>query len=130
MLLKPVAPHELRGVWSWIKAGLEETIEKCGEDYLAEDVYVSIRGGVSFLYTIEDKGFVILQKHTDPHGPVLFVWCIWGVGMMPQADQIMAELDELARGIGARLLRHHSPLKAWTRLGYFKPVSTVYERKL
>ena len=130
MILKPVTQAQLRDVWPWVKAGLEATIKKCNDDYLAEDVYVSLRQSVSYLYTIEDKGFVILQRHVDPDGPVLFVWCLHAPGFMPRADEIMADIDELARSIGATLIRHHSPRGAWERIGYFKPKSVVYERRI
>jgi len=78
---------------------------------------------------IEDKGFVIFQRHNDCDGPVLFVWVIWGE-LWDLQEQIFTEIEGLARAMNAKRIRMHSPRKAWHKFDFFTAKATIFEREL
>lgn len=116
-------------MWDWVRDGLWDVKDKCKEPWIPEHIYTSIRTGGSFLYTVEDAGFVVFQRHVDTDGPVLFVWIMSG-RLMPYKAQLYTDIDEIGRGIKARRIRWHSPRKFWARNGYGKMKTTIYEREL
>jgi hypothetical protein len=129
LILAPVSLDKLDDVWSWVREGLWSVKEKCSEPWIPEHIYTALRSGSAFLYTIEDAGFAVFQRHADVDGPVLFVWILHGK-LAPYEKQLYTDIDELARGINARRIRWHSPRKGWAQRGYAKMKTIIYEREL
>lgn len=131
-MLQPVAPQDLSDIWPWVREGVQDVILKCNERFLPEDVYHSLRLGHSFLYTIDDVGFVIVKRDTDVSGEgALFVWIMWAEPetMRPREEQCFAELAELARKANCRVVRMHSPREGWERRGW-NITHRIYEREV
>ena len=134
-MLQPVAPQELASVWEFVRGGLLKTIAKTNDDWLPEDVYVEIKGGVSFLYLIfargERIGFVVLQKWDKYHaGPRLFVRALWAEPrkLLPYHDDFYEALHDLARKAGCVAMRMTSP-RRWELDGW-TPKQSIYEMEV
>ncbi len=132
MKLRPIT--DLHKHWPWIRNGLLHCIDKTGERWLPEDVYLAIKAGTSFVFALEthkDVGFVVLQQHNDPDGACLFIWALWTEpGAAREREQaVYAALDEQRRKIGAKRLRMWSPRRAWEREGFWTQVSAIYEHE-
>jgi hypothetical protein len=126
---------EARQRWAWIRAGLEHCLAKVGGDrWLPEDVYGELKAGTAYCYVVDHDGatpaFLIVQKHHDQDGPALFVWVMWAEAFVltRHMDAVMAELGKLARGIGAKRIRHESPRKGWGK--FFVSQRTIYEQEI
>jgi len=128
-LLHAVSTDKVRDSWPAILPGLQEVRDRCNEVWWPEDVYASLMSGHSFLYMIEDCGFVIFQKHADADGPVLFIWIIWGE-FKAIHPAVSAEIEQLAVAMKAKRIRMHSPRKGWERFPFFKRKSVIYEREI
>ncbi len=129
MILAPVPPERLHDSWGWIRDGLWRVKEKCNEPWFPEDIIYQLGAKTAFIYAAQDKGFLIFQRHTDLDGPVLFVWIISGE-LMPFREQIKADVQEIARSIGAKRVRFHSPRKGYAKMGFGKMKTTIYELEL
>lgn len=128
MMLQPIAIPKIASLWSWIKEGLLRLLEKNGDTWSPEHVYHSLMSGESFLYVVPEKGFVVLRRHTDVDGSVaLFIWIMYGKGLMPHNAQLSEELDALGRGIGAKCVRWESS-RNWGKFARAK--YHIYERNL
>lgn len=125
---------EVREAWGWIRNGLLDVIARARAIYTPEDVYIAIAGGQAHVYEIEHAGdalgFAVLQKIADPDGAALFIWALWAEpgALALKSVTLFTELDNLARSIGARRIRMHSPRKGWVR--YMDNVSTIFEREV
>ncbi len=130
-MLKPVSQQEIAGCWTWVKAGLEKLIAKTRDDWKPEDVYHELKSGVSFLYLIEDVGFIVLQKWANYHdGARLFVRAIWAEpnSLAPRRDELYDELKAIARQQGCVAMRMTSP-RRWELAGW-EPKQTIYEMEV
>lgn len=130
--MKAVELHELADVWQWARPGVEQLLREYGERLIAEDVYFAIRSGQAWMFTIEDAGFVVLQKHTDVDGSAaLFVWLTWGERgeLKEHYERSLEELNEMAKKAKCRVLRMWSPREGWQRVGW-KLTHHVYEREV
>lgn len=126
--MTPIPADQLHAHWPWVRKGLEEVRKKCREEWLPEDVYLALKTGNAFLVTLDNDGFLVLQKHHGFRGPILFVWVVWGPHRLQQRQQEIEDgLDDIARGMGAAAIRHHSPFKAWARQGYTE-MNRIYQR--
>ena len=127
MNVQYIKQDELRGVWQYIKPGLEVILKKSPESWIPEDIYSDCFTGRSLLWVfVEDNsvvGFVVLQ----PIGDNLHIWCAYGKG---DFDAGMDHVLVLAREGGARTISFDSWRKGWDRkakaLG-FRPRKWVRE---
>jgi hypothetical protein len=133
--LRPLPWLDARARWEWLRAGLEHVRRKVGgERWLPEDIYGELKAGTAFCYVVElgstTPAFLIVQRQVDLDGIALFVWVMWAEPhvLTQHMAAVMAELNQLARSIGARRLRHESPRKGWGR--FFIAQRTVYEQEL
>jgi hypothetical protein len=133
--LRPLPWLEARQRWAWIRAGLQATLDKVGnERWLPEDIYAELRGGTAHCYVVEHAGktpaFLVVQRQTDLDGIALFVWVMWAEAHVLTAhmDAVMDQLHQLARSIGARRIRHESPRRGWGK--FFVAQRTIYEQEL
>lgn len=123
----------VRSMWEWIRGGLLHIIRKTHADWIPEDVYADIMAGTAVVRVYrdangDDKGFMVLQRHDYKHGTELFVWCMWGE-LWDMKDGLLADLDALAKSLGANKIRMKSPRKGYLRTG-FKLREYVYEREV
>ena len=127
MNVQYIKQDELRGVWQYIKPGLEVILKKSPESWIPEDIYSDCFTGRSLLWVfVEDNsvvGFVVLQ----PIGDNLHIWCAYGKG---DFDAGMDHVLLVAREGGARTISFDSWRKGWDRkakaLG-FRPRKWVKE---
>jgi hypothetical protein len=123
----------VRAMWGWIRAGLERILRKTDPDWLPEDVWTDLMSGnaVCRVYRDaigDDLGFVILQRMDYKHGSSLFVWCMAGE-LWSVREELVRDLDEVAKSIGAKTVMAKSPRKGYARVG-FKLKEYVYEREV
>ena len=130
----PMTLPEVRAEWGWLRNGLLTVIERTRERWLPEDVWQSIMGQHAFAWRItkdaDDIGFMVLRRDMDVDGPALFVWALWVEpdGLRDCYRELMAQIDDVARRIGAKRIRMESPREGWTWVKFFDPVRTIYER--
>lgn len=116
--MQAVPPEQLNDVWRWARRGVEQVLQKQSPRVLPEDVYYALRMGVAWLYTVDDRGFLIVQRHIDADGSAaLFVWIIWG-RLKDDREVITQELNEMARKAQCRIIRQQSNRKGWQRAGW------------
>jgi hypothetical protein len=134
--LRPQSWQQVRNQWGWVRNGLQAIIERTNERWMPEDIWVALRGANAFLHNIDkdgdDVGFLVLQQHSDPDGPALFVWAMWCEpgALMSCKTEFFERLREVAQRIGAARIRMESPREGWEWVGYLDPVLTVYEAEL
>lgn len=130
--MKPVDPHELPAVWQWARPGVEQVIREQGLRILPEDVYFALRSGNAWMFTVEDVGFVVLQRHADVDGSgALFVWLTWGEPqrMEEHYAATLEEINEMAKRVKCGVVRMWSNRKGWERVGW-KLTHHIYEREV
>lgn len=115
MMFAYVNPVDLHKHWESVRTGIESILDKTGEPFIAEDVYASVKTGASHLYLV-DNGFVVLQniKETYTNDPILFVWLAYNPGDEDITDDMLGELQKLAKSIGAKTVQWTSP-RRWVR---------------
>ena len=127
MNVQYIKQDELRGVWQYIKPGLEVILKKSPESWIPEDIYSDCFTGRSLLWVfVEDNsvvGFVVLQ----PIGDNLHIWCAYGKGdSRAGLDHVLG----IARSGGAKTISFDSWRKGWDKkakaLG-FRPRKWVRE---
>jgi hypothetical protein len=116
--------------WPRIKRGLEELLRKAPDDWIPEDVYLSLGTGQAYCFEI-GTGFAVVQVSPYLRGKMLFVWCLY----MPRGNDkgaVIDALDSLARGAGCNVIRFHSSREGWRGFfdGEFAETARVYERKI
>jgi hypothetical protein len=137
MNLVALDPKKIASAWPFVRAGCEKVLAKTNDRWIPEDVYMEVRSGSAFLYMIEHEsdeiGFIVVRRVMDPDGPVLFVWIMWTEpGLMAESSNwkaVIAELDALARSIGAKRIRHYSSRSGFEEHGAFTLKMHIYERE-
>ena len=136
--LSAIPATAIRDVWPLVKPGLDKMLEQYKDRWIPEDVYLALSTGAAFLYLIdieqETHGFMVLKNFADTDGLALFVWVIYAdPQMLKQEDryeEILSQLDELARKVGAKRIRHYSHRGGWTAKKMFKLKMHIYEREV
>lgn len=137
-MLRHIKPDDLIFEWERVRAGLLEVMKHSAEDWLPEDVYLSLKTGNSALYVAEDAqgdylGFVVLQVLPMFHGKRLHVWCAHSTNTRWLVRTFNTDVQALAKEIGAKKVTFTSPRPEWQRValrGGFKPSQTTYEISL
>ena len=136
--LQAITVMGVREAWPFVRKGLDSMLEKHQDRWLPEDVYFELMAGTAFLYIInhedEELGFMVVKKFVDFDGLALFVWIIHAEnGSMKENDRwkdVMAELDALAKNVGAKRIRHYSPRGGFGEIGAFDLKMHIYEREV
>lgn len=105
---------------------------------MPEDIWLALQSKAAFLYMLEENGdpigFFVFKNHYDVDGPVLFVWVLHtapdAVGTIERAMEIMVEVEKLAKSVGAKRIRHHSPRSGWVFADMFELKMHIYEREV
>ena len=133
-ILHPVHAKDVREHWPTIRPRLVSLLERFPDIWIPEDVYLELRTGQAHLYLLESDGFCVLKKLDDYAGPVLFVWILDADPQTMKDGEryraVLEELDALARLIGAKQIRQHSPRGGWTAKGMFKLKMHIYVREV
>jgi hypothetical protein len=132
-LLKHVKSDELKEHWSWVREGLAR-LECMGPDWVPEDCYHLLRLGLphgAMLSIIGDKkGFLVWQRYPGDDGRgQLFILALVGNDLLRHYKELDAELDDLARQLSCRKIRHISKHTQWADLNW-SLLGHVYEREL
>ena len=138
MKLIPLDPKKVASAWPFVRAGCEKVLAKTNDRWIPEDVYMELRSNSAFLYIIEHEsdevGFIVVRRVMDPDGPALFVWIMYTIpGLMKESENwkmVIAGLDELARSIGAKRIRHYSSRSGFEEHGAFTLKMHIYEREV
>jgi hypothetical protein len=138
MNLRPIPPAEIAYEWELVRAGLLEVKKATTDDWLPEDVYMSIKQGQAALFVGEDEhgdyiGFVVLKLVNTYHGKRLDIWAAYCSGKQPAMRIYLPKIKALALAAGAQSIGFSSARPEWqaaaARIG-FKPVQTTYELAL
>jgi hypothetical protein len=121
-----IPPENLHEHWSYVRAGLEIVRRRAGGDWLPEDVYTALKNGNSLLYK-RDTGFVVVTPIRDFDGTTAFIWAAYEQDRNFQFE-VVPEVIEICRELGARRIRWDSTRKGWAR--HYRAVSTTYELEL
>ena len=125
-------------MWGFVRAGLEDLLAKYHDRWIPEDVYFEIRSGAAALFMIdvdeEQKGFTVLKNFNDVDGLALFIWTLWAepntMKEEGRYEQVLFEMEKIAKGMGAKRIRHYSPRGGWTVKGLFELKMHIYEREI
>lgn len=136
--MRHIPAQDLIYEWERVRAGLLEVQKHSVEDWLPEDVYMTIKQGGATLWMAEDEqgdylGFVILQVIPTFHSKRLHVWCAYGNNNRPVLRRFLGEIKELAKQAGARKITFLSPRDEWLAVGKrggFKPTQTTFELEI
>ncbi len=130
MILRHIAPADLREHWPRVRQGLQRIIDDgLGPDWIPEDVYAGLRNGGSHLAFVGDEGFIVWQHYPGEDGRgQLFILACEGTGMLKHYPKVYDELDDLARKIGAKRIRHISKHETWGK--YWTLLGHIYEREV
>lgn len=134
MILKHIKPEDLKEHWPKVREGLTK-LEQFDPDWMPEDAYHLLRLGLpngAVLSLIAEDGFLIWQRYPGDDGRgMLFVLAIVAYqagSMLKHYPAIYEELDELARSMNCKRVRHISKHPEWE--GKFKLLGYVYEREI
>jgi hypothetical protein len=133
-----IPPEDLIFEWERVRAGLLEVQKGSGDDWLPEDVYLTLKAGQASLHIAEDKhgdylGFVVLQLLPTFHGKRLHVWCAYSATSRPLMRILLAELREMATAAKAHKITFSSARNEWLgvcKRGGFEATQTTFELKL
>jgi hypothetical protein len=135
--LSPVPPEKCRDVWDYVRPGLVQVREKCNDRWLPEDIWLALQSKAAFLYMLEEDGdtigFFVFKNFYDVDGLALYVWVLHApnaVQTSERAMEVIAQIDALAKGVGAKRIRHHSPRGGWLFKEMFELKMHLYEREV
>lgn len=119
VLLRPVQQTELSQYWPLIKAGVEKIAEHSVDDWIVEDVYMSIKQGASFLYVAFVAsyyvGFLVVTPTIGWTGPQLHVWLCYNRGERDVLETFLPTLRQIAKERGAQKITMTSPRRGWEK---------------
>lgn len=120
-MLRPIPPKDLIYEWERVRAGLVEVKKATTDDWLPEDVYMSIKQGGAALYVGEDDhgdylGFVVLRLTPTFHGSRLDVWAAHSATNTPLLARFLPEIEAVARQAGAQSIGFTSARHEWARV--------------
>lgn len=131
-MLTEIHASKVREVWPVVKEGLEAMLKRYKVRWIPEDIFLACVTGQAFLYMIKDVGFLVAKNFVDPDGLALFVWVIYGKpgALKAHRVELLADLDELARKIGAKRIKHYSQRRGWSGMNMFELKQYIYEREV
>lgn len=118
---------DYRARWAWVRAGIEDAMANTRTRYTPEDVFADLREEKTFAFEIGD-GFILVQRRKDLDGHNLHVFLFWHPGAAPVKDELVAELLQFARNMGAKRITAEGRA-GWGAVG-FTEVSRNFEREV
>lgn len=115
--------HSLAQWWEFVRLGVEDLLKKVRPEgfytFRPEDVYVAIRAKQVVLYVVfldgKLTGFGITRRAEDAFlnaEPYLLSWLGW-CDKREATDLYFRELENVARGLKLKEIRHYSTRKGW-----------------
>lgn len=134
-MLRIVKPEEIPAEWERVRAGLLVLKERSVDDWLPEDVYMTIMSGNAALYVAESDqreylGFLILQILPMFHARRLHVWCAYSATATPMLREYLGTLKAIASQQSIKRITFNSPRDEWeavAKRGGFKPAHITYQ---
>lgn len=135
--LEHIPQADLQEAWKIIRPGLEKVHKHSVSGWIPEDVYVALRAGHSTLHLAyvegDYAGFMVLTPQGVWDGKALHIWCAYNASKHDVLSLYEADLDRMARDIGATKITFWSP-RAWEKYGIakhgFKAMQTEYVKVL
>jgi hypothetical protein len=134
-MLRPIPPKDLIFEWERVRAGLVEVKKATTDDWLPEDVYMSIKQGGAALYIGESDqggylGFVVLRLVPTFHSSKLHIWAAHSATSIPMMTRFLPEIEAVASAAGAASIFFESARLEWARVADrlgFRARQTSYE---
>lgn len=135
-MLKNIAAKDIGPLWDRIRTGLVEVKKETTDDWLPEDVYMSLKNAASSLYIGEDEngeylGFLVLRHVATFHSSKVEVWAAYSATKVPLMAMAWKELLEITANVGATKIRFSSAREEWRqvapRLGFVQAKQVSYE---
>lgn len=126
-MLRPIEAKDISFEWDRVRTGLLAIKAIAPDDWLPEDVYVSLRSSASTLYIGENDhgdylGFLVLRLIHGFHCTKVEVWCAYSATSTPLMRRFFPEIQQLAKSVGASLISFSSSRDEWAsaakRLGF------------
>lgn len=132
--MRYIPPDDLIFEWERVREGLSVVKKNSSEDWLPEDVYMSLKINQSSLYIEEDKdgeylGFFIAQILPMYHGKRLHIWIAHSANKQPMLRTFLRSIRELAAQTGMKKITYTSPRDEWDSVsprGGFNKQQTTY----
>lgn len=137
-MLRAIEPGNISDVWHRVRAGLEDVMCATSDDWLPEDIYMSLKLGQSALFMGEGDrgeylGFLVMKMAPTHHGEELVIWCAYSATKRPLMREFLPQIEEVARSAKAQKIVFHSARPEWAkaakRIG-FAPAQVKYEYSL
>lgn len=110
-----VNTDEVRKVWPHVRDRVVALAANHDEAWLAEDVYLELARGGSYLWTTPDlEGFVVIQIHSTPFERDLHVWIACNRTDAP-AGEFIPQLKDIAAEAQCDRVTWESSRKGWER---------------
>lgn len=137
-MLRAVEIKDICFEWDRVREGLVEVKKATTDDWLPEDVYMSLMSHGASLHIGENEqgdyvGFLVLQLVPTFHGKKLDIWAAYSATKKPLMRQFWPEIIALGQSAGANKITFRSKRDEWLiaapKLG-FVPGQTIYEHTL
>lgn len=134
-MLRAIEPQHLAAEWERVRAGLVEVKKATNDDWLPEDVYMSLRQGNATLYVGvgeagEYLGFLVMRLVPTFHSKKVEIWCAYSATREPLMRRFFPHIKAVARNVGATMISFASARDEWEagarRLG-FTPAQVSYQ---
>jgi hypothetical protein len=134
-MLRAIEPQHVAAEWERVRVGLVEVKKATTDDWLPEDVYMSLRQGHSTLYIGTDAageyvGFLVLRLVPTFHSKMVEVWCAYSASKRPLMRRFFPHVQAVARNVGATLISFASARDEWEaaarRLGFHRAKVTYH----
>src|SRR5512139_1418859 len=117
--LRAVPAVEIGKYWQLIENGVAKVAERAEDGWIAPDLYMALKQGVSLLYIafVADYyvGFLVVTPAIGWAGPQLHVWALYNRGERDVLETFLPDLLEIARQRGAKQITMASPRRGWER---------------
>lgn len=135
MILRHIPAAEVKPLWPRVREHLAK-IESLEPDWIPEDAYHLLRTpleqGGAVLTLIADDGFMVWQRYPGDDGRgMLFILALVAYergGLLKHYPAIYGELDNLAKTMNCKRIRHISPHKSWGK--QWRLMGHVFEREV
>ncbi|MBU9439998.1 hypothetical protein KTE49_20705 [Burkholderia multivorans] len=123
-----IQPQDLRDVWPSIREQMHSI--KPGDGAIPEEVFAACVTGGALLFLLEIDGERVGWMVIRPLGRDFHIWLLWARNGFDVMSVFRADLMQMARTAGSRMLTFGSNRRGWERVtGYhgFKVRSIIYE---
>lgn len=117
--LRQIQQAEIGAYWPLVKAGIEKVAERASDGWIAEDVYMALKQGVSQLLVAFVAnyyvGFLVVTPTVGWAGPQLHIWALFNRGERNVLETFLPDLLRIAEERGMVRITMASCRKGWER---------------